>query len=175
MAKRPTNPPEVWNSGWDLNNPPVEGAILTERGWELPLKGTDPAEGLTELIVAIGQPDATVAAGGADIVSVNWADEDLEQGDTVGVVIQFNEKVDVTAGATIDIVSSGAAGTVTLTAAEQLDTGSVLFEGTVPSETADLTIPAPLAITGTVAADDGGAVETTALAATIQGGQINIA
>lgn len=149
MAKRPTNPPEVWDSGWDLNTPPVEGAVLTDRGWEIPLKGTDPADGLTELIVAIGQGDATTEAAEANIVGVGFEDTDLAQGDTVAVLVTFNENVDVTAGATINITSTGVSGDFVATAAEQLGENVIRFEATVPSETADLTIDAQT-ISGTI-------------------------
>jgi hypothetical protein len=44
-------------SSWGLNKKPTfaPNAVATERGWEAPLPGTNPDDGLLEVIVAIRQ------------------------------------------------------------------------------------------------------------------------
>jgi hypothetical protein len=155
MAERDTNKQEVWDRGInDLETPPVEGAFLAEDGWRLPLKGTDPADGLSELIVAVGQspsPATTVDATEANVDVVAFLPKsdgsDYEQGDTLRVAVYYNEKVDVTVGATINVTSTGT--DFLATAAAQTDTNEVIFEGVIPAETADLSILAQ-SIIGTI-------------------------
>lgn len=47
---------ENWDNWNFLDNKPDSDAVLTEAGWEIPLKGTDPSKGLTELIVTKNDP-----------------------------------------------------------------------------------------------------------------------
>lgn len=145
---------QKWTN-WDLNTPPVEGAVLTDRGWEIPLVGTDPALELMEVIVAIG--GQTVVALGADIKKVAFKSTDLGQGDTIELEVTYNEKVTVVVGATIELTSDGLLGPVVLTAAGQTNKGKLLFTGTVPLETATLTLDAQT-IVGTITDAVGGAV-----------------
>lgn len=151
---------QIWNAMNDLNNPPVEGAVLTERGWEIPLAGTNPTKELTEVIVAIGGGD--LAAGAANIKSIAFADVTLAQGAAVSVVVVFNEKVNVTNGATITIsavdgtISQDPLPPIVLTAAAHTGKNKITFSGGVaPSEAATLYIE-PQTITGTIVDKDGG-------------------
>lgn len=146
---------EDW-SKWTYDNPPVAGAELTDEGWTIPLAGTDPADGLTEVIVAIGGAASDAdKAGAADIQLVEIVSTSVDAGDTVQVRVTYNENVDVTAGATLDLTTTGVSGTITCTAAEQLNGNIVIFEGTVPVEAGSITLEAG-SITGTIEDDIGG-------------------
>lgn len=148
----PKDQNEDWTN-WDNETPPVEGAFLTDRGWEIPLKGTDPADGLTEVIVALRGVASGVAAA-ANIVVVGFVPTEPAhvQGDPLQVKVVFNENVDVTAGATITITTTGVSGTIVATAAAQLDTNEVIFDAVIPLETGDLSIAAQT-LTGTIVDD----------------------
>lgn len=87
---------EKWN-GWDLDNPPVEGAFITDRGWEIPLKGTDPDKNLTELVVAISDLNAK-DVNPPVVTLVASPDDGLAKvtGDVVTIEVFYDEIVDVT-------------------------------------------------------------------------------
>jgi hypothetical protein len=115
---------------WNYKKPPAFAldAIPTERGWEAPLKGTNPADNLRELVVAIG--NLPLKAGPGDVISVTFDAEALEQGDALSVTIKFSEKVNVVAGASISITVEDATDVTsyTLHALQQEDTLSVVFD-----------------------------------------------
>ena len=146
---------------WDKDVPPNwrkkngnKEPIATHRGWE------DPDTG--EVIVAIG--GLKTKAGEANIREIVFEETAYSQGDPLGVKVRFNEKVDVTAGATIVISWDGGSGNITLHAAEQLDAYEITFDKqadnvtdeVVPSEAGNLSVGAQT-ISGTVV-DTGTAV-----------------
>lgn len=146
MAERDTNKQEKWFGINDYENPPVKGAVLKDGWWCLPLKGTDPAAGLVEKIVAVATNSTPppVDATEANIVVVGFLPKsdgtDYVQGDTLRVAINYNENVDVTAGATLVVSTTGAAVSFVATAAVHTGVGEIIFEATIPAETGDLTI-----------------------------------
>ena len=75
-----------------------------------------------------------------------------DQGDTGTVVVVWNERVDVTSGATLAVTGS-VSGSVTATSGAVTDSNKAEFTFTVPSQTEDLSIGAQT-ISGTIV-DDG--------------------
>jgi hypothetical protein len=156
---------------WSLNLPPrwrkkngKKQPVLTNKGWE------DPDTG--EVLVAMS--GRTIDAGGADVVAVAFGATSYDQGDPISVIVSFNEQVDVTVGASIEVSSSGVGGNFTLTAAAgQTGVTEVVFskqgdnvtDFTVPLETANLSIAAQT-ITGTIVDAVGGAASNLAIGAT---------
>jgi hypothetical protein len=138
---------------WTLDNPPAPRnangklCVATEAGW------TDPDTG--EVLIAIS--NLTDKAGEADVIAVAFDAEAYLQGDPIALAVRFNEAVDVTAGATIEVSFSGLSGNITLHAVEQLDTALVVFDKqsdlvtdeVVPAEAGDLSVAAQ-SIIGTV-------------------------
>lgn len=143
-----TETPENWTN-WDKDTPPTKGAYLAADGWRIPLKGTAPSKELSELIVAI-KDDGAVDVDLADIVLVEFDSDTYIAGDTIQVNVHYNELVDVTTGATLDLTTTGTSSTIELTAVEQTGVNIVEFTGTIPTETGDITIGAQT-ITGTIA------------------------
>ncbi len=97
---------EKW-TGWDLDKPPVENAIATRRGWEIPLKGTNPDDGLTEVIVSIRN------LSGRDsipplILLVSTPDDgaNLVTGDILNIKVTFDEAVTVTGTPSINVFAN---------------------------------------------------------------------
>jgi hypothetical protein len=131
---------------WSRETPPNwrvkngnKAPVATERGWE------DPDSG--ELLVAIS--NLATKAEEANILEVGFGADAYEQSDPLTVVVRFNEKVNVTAGATLVVTSTGVSGNVTLTAAAQTEVNEVVFSGTVPGEAATLSIAAQ-SVVGTI-------------------------
>jgi hypothetical protein len=125
---------EVWR-GWDLDKPPVEGAIATERGWEIPLKGTDPSKELSEVIVAIRE--LNTKAGGADIVAINIVNDPgfLVEDDELVIEFVFNEAVEVdTTGGTPRVEMTLDSGTVFATYDSGSETNVLTFVYTIQDE-----------------------------------------
>ena len=60
------------------------------------------------------------------------------QGDTLQVAVNYNEEVDVTGNPTLAIASTGSTNPVTAAYASGTGTGRLVFEVTMPSETADI-------------------------------------
>lgn len=143
---------------WTKDTPPVffKNAVQTKAGWVNPDTG--------EILVAIS--DLTSKSGAANIIKCAFESAVLQQLDPLNVIVRFAERVDVTAGATIDVTSTGSSGIITLTAAAQLGVYDVLFEGTVPPEPAVLAIPAQ-SLVGTIQDDDGGAPAELAISGTV--------
>lgn len=123
------------------NSPPSwrPDAVATRAGWCHPDTGEvlKCYGGLSEL------QSSTV------VESVRFASKSLEPGVSLKVYVGVDEKCNVTAGATMIVHSTGANNPITLTAAAQLNTSKILFEGTVPTESATLSIPAQ-SIVGTI-------------------------
>lgn len=116
---------------WDYKTRPpfAPDAEPTDRGWEAPLKGTDPADGLKELIVAIG--GLPLKAGAATIKEVSFVQDELKIGLPLSVRVRFSERVDVEAGASIEVSSTGDTDPIVLHALAQEDALEVLFDQVV--------------------------------------------
>lgn len=115
---------------WNYKTPPpfAPDAIPTDRGWEAPLAGTDPADELKELVVAIG--DLPLKAGAATILSVAFGAASYDEGDALSVTVKFSENVNVADGASIVVASEGTE-QYTLYALEQLDAQEIVFDQVV--------------------------------------------
>jgi hypothetical protein len=137
---------------WTLDTPPKsytkigKNAVATESGWE------DSETG--EVLVAIRQL-ATVA-GEANVIGASFAALQYAQGEALKVVVRFNEKVNVTAGATLLITWSANPLGITAYAAGQLNVSEVAFDKDsmgspllVPMEAGELSLAAQT-ISGTV-------------------------
>lgn len=114
-------------------------AVATDRGWEDARTG--------EILVAI--PQLAVVAGQANIFSVLFDKAAYAQGDAINVVVRYNEKVNVTAGATLTVSWSGVSGNFVVTALQQSAVTEVVFSGTAPVEAGNLSIAAQT-IVGTI-------------------------
>ena len=44
---------QKWNKWDSISNPPLPYAFLSTTGWRIPLEGTNPQRGLTELIITL--------------------------------------------------------------------------------------------------------------------------
>lgn len=80
-------------------------AIATDKGWEIPLKGTNPADNLREVIQCIGQ--LPLKAGAATIESILFGAQSYEQGDALSVLVRFSEPVNADAGTKLVVSSTG--------------------------------------------------------------------
>lgn len=131
---------------WGKNKPPSwrKDAVATRAGWCHPVTG--------EVLAACG--GLSVDQGDAIVQSVKFAAKVLAQGNALKVLVGVDEKVNVTAGATIQVASTGAANPITLTALAQVNVSKILFEGIVPSESATLSIPVQ-SIIGTIVDQEG--------------------
>lgn len=153
---------------WDYDNPPVfknpkgKECVRTERGWE------DPDTG--EVLVAISN---LATKGGASLISsVSFGAAEYAQGEPISVIVHFVEKVDVTAGASIEVSFDGTGGNFTLQAAAQDGVFDVVFDkqvdnetpATVPAEAGTLSIAAQSLI-GTIVDDLGAAAAELAISA----------
>lgn len=136
---------------WTLNRPPSwpkrtkeyknDSIVLTQAGWTVLRTG--------EVLVAMG--DRLVSAGVSDVIDVKFTETEYEQGDALVIKVVFNEKVDVTAGATIQVLWSGLSGNFTCSVPLGL-TGvyEVQFQGFVPMESGTLTLSSACVISGTI-------------------------
>jgi hypothetical protein len=131
---------------WGYNKPPTfkKDAVATRSGWCHPKTG--------EVLVAIG--GLSVTGGASEIQSVKFDAAAYTQEAPISLVVGFNEKVDVTAGATIEVTSTGLGGNFVLTAEAQEKVSKVVFEGLVPAEVAELGVSAQ-SIVGTIVDQDG--------------------
>ena len=80
--------------------------------------------------------------GNATIVSVHFVGTAYAQGDTLQVAVNYNEEVDVVGTPTLAIASTGSTNPITATYASGTGTGRLVFEVTMPSETADISLAA---------------------------------
>jgi len=80
--------------------------------------------------------------GNATIVSVHFVGTEYAQGDTLQVAVNYNEEVDVVGTPTLAIASTGSTNPITATYASGTGTGRLVFEVTMPSETADISLAA---------------------------------
>jgi len=125
----------------DLNT-----CFADERGWVI-----KHANGLEEVLVAIGGlggAGATDLLGNATIAGVYFKTATLAQGATGTVVVNYNEEVTVTNGATL-VVTGSVGGNITATAAGQTGVQQAEFTFTVPATTQTLSIGAQT-ISGTI-------------------------
>lgn len=138
---------------WTLNTPPsyAPHATANQKGW------VDDDTG--EVYVAI-KGLATKGAA-ANITKIEFVAEEYEHGDALSVKVFFSEKVDVTAGASIVVSSTGATATITLYALAQTNTNEILFNKAVnltsavvvPDEYAELSVGSQT-VTATVYDDE---------------------
>ena len=130
----------------DKNN-----VVAKAEGWVL--KKAVGSRNLEEVLVAVGsKTNLATALGNADITGVYFKESSLAQGDTGTVVVNYNENVDVSNGATL-VVTGSVTGAITATAAAHDGKNNIEFTFTVPSQTEDLSIGAQT-ISGTIV-DDG--------------------
>ena len=139
---------------WTKDSPPTffKDAVQTEEGWVNPVTG--------EILVAISE--LTDKAGPSDVLTTRFQHSSYVQGQALKVFVHFNEKVDVTAGATIEVSWDGLSGNITLTALAQTGVYDVAFDGVVPSEAGTLSIAAQ-SVLGTLVDNDGGAAANLAI------------
>jgi len=147
---------------WKGNNPPVWqtnvglDAVAKSTGWVNPETG--------ETIITARNLHTVM--GAADVIQTHFVAASLQQGDALSVKVKFNELVDVSAGASVVVSSTGLAGSVTLYALAQSGIHDVLFDkdvtlvsaALVPSEAATLSIAAQ-SLVGTIK-DAGTAVDS---------------
>lgn len=147
------------------NHDPAD-CFADERGWVLRHQkgGT---RFWDEVIVAIGGlaggTSATAALGEATISAIFFEQETLAQTNTGTVAVIYNEKVDVTAGATL-VVTGSVTGAVTATYQRGTGSNRIEFDFTVPSQAEDLSIGAQT-ISGTIV-DAGTSVASDKVVAT---------
>lgn len=122
--------------GNDLNR-----CFADERGWVL-----RHPNGYEEVLVTISGLSTKLA--NATIAGVYFKDKSYAQGDTGAVIVNYNEKVTVTSGATLTVTGS-TTGAITATAATQTGVQQAEFTFTVPSSTQTLSIGAQT-ISGTI-------------------------
>lgn len=99
----------------------------------------------------------TTKAGPADVRNISFNKVSYVQGEALSLQVDFTEAVDVTAGASIVVSSTGATSTITLYADAQAGVYSVIFNlqadlltpEVTPAETATLSVAAQT-ISGTV-------------------------
>jgi len=126
----------------DKNN-----TVAKAEGWVL--KKTVGSRNLEEVLVAVGSAtNLATAIAEATITGVWFKDASYDQGDTATVVVNWNENVDITNGATL-VVTGSVTGSITATAAAQTGVNNGEFTFTVPSQAEDLSIGAG-SITGTI-------------------------
>lgn len=130
----------------DKNN-----VVAKAEGWVL--KKAVGSRNLEEVLVAVGSnTNLATALGNADITGVWFKESSYDQGDTATVVVNYNENVDVSNGATL-VVTGSVTGAITATAAAHDAKNNIEFTFTVPSQAEDLSIGAQT-ISGTIV-DDG--------------------
>lgn len=126
----------------DKNN-----TVAKTEGWVL--KKAVGSRNLEEILVAVGSAtNLATAIAEATITGVWFKAASYAQGDTATVVVNWNENVDITNGATL-VVTGSVTGSITATAAAQTGVNNGEFTFTVPSQAEDLSIGAG-SITGTI-------------------------
>jgi hypothetical protein len=127
-------------------------AVPTARGWESP-------DG--ELLISMrnNPPISRVGVGG--IAKIKFLGNKWLRNGNCGLVVKFNDYVNVTAGAHIELQGTGLSGNLVLYAATQLNTSTVLFDrksdmqmAQVPNEAATYRV-IPQSIVGTITDSDG--------------------
>lgn len=116
-------------------------AFADERGWVI-----RHANGYEEVIACVGGLGTLL--GNATIAGVYFKAASYAQGATGTVVVNYNEKVTVTSGATLAVTGS-VSGAITATAAGQTGVQQAEFTFTVPSGAQTLSIGAQT-ISGTI-------------------------
>ena len=117
----------------DKNN-----TVAKPEGWVL--KTTRGARKLEEVLVAMSsQTNLSTALAEATITGVWFNESTLARTDIGTVVVNWNENVDITAGATL-VVTGSEDGAITATAAAQTGVNNGLFTFTVPATTQNLSI-----------------------------------
>ena len=141
--------------------------FATEQGWVLRhYKKSDQTEYWDEVLVAV---DGLVGAGGrgtntlgeADISAVFFEESTYAAGATGTVVVIYNEKVTVTAGATLVVTNTTDSASITATYARGTTTNRVEFDFTAAAADKVHTIGAQT-ISGTIVDTTGGATSDKA-------------
>ena len=141
--------------------------FATEQGWVLRhYKKADLSEYWDEVLVAV---DGLVGAGGrgtntlgeADITAVFFEETTYAAGATGTVVVIYNERVNVTNGATLVVTNTTDSASITATAAAQTSTNRVEFTFTAAAADKVHTIGAQT-ISGTIVDTTGGATSDKA-------------
>jgi hypothetical protein len=132
------------NPGNDLNN-----CFADERGWVL-----RHPNGYEEVLVTISGLSTSI--GNATIQGVYFKATSYARGNTGTVVVNYNEKVNVSTGATIGIAGTVTPTVIVGTAVTQTAAQKVEFTFTVPNTTQVLSIR-PGSIIGTIVDAIGGA------------------
>ncbi len=127
--------------GNNLNN-----CFADERGWVL--RHPNGYEEVLVTISGLGGNGASDKLGNATIAGVYFQAKTYAKLATGTVIVNYNEKVTVSSGATIGIAGTST-GTIVATAATQTSVQQVEFTFTVPNTTQVLSIPAG-SITGTI-------------------------
>ncbi len=130
------------NPANNLNN-----CFADARGWVL-----RHANGFEEVIACVpglGGAGATDLLGNATIAGVYFKAATYARGNTGTVVVNYNEKVTVTSGATL-VVTGSVSGAITATAAGQTGIQQAEFNFVVPSGAAQTLSIAAQTITGTI-------------------------
>lgn len=117
-----------------------------ERGWVI--KHANGFEEVVACIGGLGGAGATDLLGNATIAGVYFKAASYAQNATATVVVNYNEKVTVTSGATL-VVTGSVSGSITATAAGQTGVQQAEFNFVVPSGTQTLSI-AGQTISGTI-------------------------
>ena len=159
-----------------------DNCIATEQGWVYRHYQNDAkTEYYDEILIAgsFGGDGGDAQGDGAGlegvvqeatIVSAFFLATAYAQGDTLEVVVNYNEEVDVTGTPTLDITSTGATNPITASYASGSGTSRLVFSVTMPSETADISLAAQtIALAGGTIYDKG---TTTASDLTIATGDI---
>lgn len=127
------NKTQTWRT-WSVDTPPVEGAYLTARGWEVPLQGSP--SGQTELLVAFSK-DYTSLTGNANITSITLPTKGYYiAGEYIDFIVNFNEKVTVTGSPYIQFTAGGSTKNASYTSGST--TASIVFRYTVQAGDLDL-------------------------------------
>lgn len=133
---------------WTKEKPPTyrPDAVATPAGW------TDPETG--EVLACIR--DHTTKAGEANPIAVEFGAETYAAGAPLTVTVRFNEYVDVTPGATLN-VTADVSGAIALTSTGGTKVNVVTFEGAVAPGSGEVLTIDPQSIVGAIV-DTGTAV-----------------
>jgi hypothetical protein len=141
----------------DKNN-----TVAKPHGWEL--QKAVGARTQTETLVAVGSKTVlSTALAEATIASVYFVADSYARSAAGGVIVSYNEQVNVTNGATL-VVTASNSGATTATAAAHTSDNTVLFAFTVPNAANTLTIGAQT-VSGTIVDSAGGATSDKVIAA----------
>lgn len=134
------------------------------------ITGTIKDQNLTNAPKVVSAPIAAAAGTRvidvpAAVLSVAFDQVSYLQTDPVSIVVTFTEAIDILAGATLSIHSTGAANPIVATASAHTNVTSVSFAAVVPSESATLSV-ASQTISGTITTHADARVASKAISGT---------